>query len=140
MANDRLEIRAAVTSQGWGAKGGVEATEPSLKRRSLSVVPDVQGARVSIKKLPLISHRAAVIELEVLQPDVRFLPNSGHGTSAAKCPLCAKSGHGRRKPHPVQRRFRRHNICVRLGRAARPTTGRSPCRLSIHVLLGNLFL
>ena len=38
---------------------GIEATEPSAKRRPSSVVPDVQGARVNIKKLPLISHKAA---------------------------------------------------------------------------------
>ena len=41
---------AAVISQGLE---GIEATEPSAKRRPLSVVPDVQGARVNIKKLPL---------------------------------------------------------------------------------------
>ena len=37
----------------------MEATEPRLTRRPLSVVPDVKGARVNIKKLPLISHKAA---------------------------------------------------------------------------------
>jgi hypothetical protein len=88
MANDRLEIRAAVTSQGLGGKGGVEATEPSLKRRWLSVVPDVQGARVSIKKLPLISHRGAVIELEVHRPDVRFTANSGHSRAELQSARC----------------------------------------------------
>jgi hypothetical protein len=52
------KLLAAVTSEGvrgWGC----EATEPSVKRRPLSVVPDVQRARVNIKKLPLISHKAA---------------------------------------------------------------------------------
>ena len=43
----------------WGAEGDGVATEPNAKRRPLSVVPDVQGARVNIKKLPLISHKAA---------------------------------------------------------------------------------
>ena len=37
----------------------MEATEPRLKRRPLSVVPDVKEAGVNIKKLPLISHKAA---------------------------------------------------------------------------------
>jgi hypothetical protein len=58
-----------VTSQGlggWGA-GGVEATEPSAKRRPLSVVPDVQGTRVNIKKLPLISHKAAANRMDALK-------------------------------------------------------------------------
>ena len=53
------KILAAVTSQGLGGGRGCEATEPIAKRRPLSVVPDVKGARVNIKKLPLISHKAA---------------------------------------------------------------------------------
>jgi hypothetical protein len=44
-----LDLAAAVASQGLGG----------LKRRPLSVVPDLKGARVNIKKLPLISHKAA---------------------------------------------------------------------------------
>jgi hypothetical protein len=53
-------LLAAVTSRGLrGLRGVVEVTEPSAKRRPLSVVPDVKGARVNIKKLPLISHKAA---------------------------------------------------------------------------------
>ena len=56
--------RAAVTSRGLR---GVEATEPSAKRRLLSVVPDVQGTSVNIKKLPLISHKAAANRTDALQ-------------------------------------------------------------------------
>jgi hypothetical protein len=41
-----------------GAEGIVEATEPSAKRKLLSVVPDAQR-EANIKKLPLISHKAA---------------------------------------------------------------------------------
>ena len=59
MATDK-KLRAAVTSRGVGGLRGVEATEPSAKRSLLSVVPDVQGTSVNIKKLPLISHKAAV--------------------------------------------------------------------------------
>ena len=38
---------------------GGGATEPSAKRGLLSVVPDARRAEVNIKKLPLISHKAA---------------------------------------------------------------------------------
>ena len=55
---------AAVTSQGLGARG-VEATEPNFKRRPLSVVPDARRVGVNIKKLPLISHKAAANGLDL---------------------------------------------------------------------------
>jgi hypothetical protein len=61
-----LDLAAAVTSRGWGL-GGVEATEPSAERRPLSVVPDVQGTRVNIKKLALISHTAAANRTDALE-------------------------------------------------------------------------
>jgi len=35
------------------------ATTPKIKRRPLSVVPDARRVGVNIKKLPLISHKAA---------------------------------------------------------------------------------
>src|SRR5262249_55010693 len=47
--------------------GVVGATTPSAKRRPLSVVPDVQGARMNIKKLPLISHKAAAKQTDALE-------------------------------------------------------------------------
>jgi len=55
---------AAVTSRGLR---GVEATEPILKRRPLSVVPDARRAEVNIKKFPLISHKAAVNRTHALK-------------------------------------------------------------------------
>jgi hypothetical protein len=36
---------AAVTSQGWGAEGDREATEPSIKRRQESAAPVVRLTR-----------------------------------------------------------------------------------------------
>ena len=59
MGNDRLKIKGCRDLAGAGGLRGVEATEPNAKRKPLSVVPDVKGARVNIKKLPLISHKAA---------------------------------------------------------------------------------
>jgi hypothetical protein len=32
-------------------------------------------------------------DIEVLRPDVRFTPKSGHRLARSPCPLCAKSGH-----------------------------------------------
>jgi len=43
-----------------------EATEPKLKRRPLSVVPDAY-AKGNIKKLPLISHKAAANRMDALK-------------------------------------------------------------------------
>jgi hypothetical protein len=64
---DLLKIKAAVTSRGVGGLRGVEATEPILKRRPLSVVPDARRAEVNIKKFPLISHKAAVNRTDALK-------------------------------------------------------------------------
>src|SRR5215468_4069056 len=66
MATDK-KIRAAVTSRGVGGLRGVEATEPILKRRPLSVVPNAWCAEVNIKKFPLISHKAAVNRTNALK-------------------------------------------------------------------------
>ena len=45
---------------------GCEATEPSAKRRSLSVVPDARKLG-NIKKLPLISHKTAANGTDALK-------------------------------------------------------------------------
>ena len=50
-----------------GRRGhGGWATEPSAKRGLLSVVPDARRAEVNIKKLPLISHKAAANRTDAL--------------------------------------------------------------------------
>jgi hypothetical protein len=47
--------------------GVVGATTTSAERTPLSVVPDVQGARMNIKKLPLILHKAAANRTDALK-------------------------------------------------------------------------
>jgi hypothetical protein len=42
----------------------------------------------------------SLAEIEARPRNVRFTPESGHWKSAARCPLCAKSGHdSERQPH-----------------------------------------
>jgi hypothetical protein len=67
MGNDRSKIKGCRDLAGAGGLGRVEAREPSAKRRPLSVVPDVQGGRVNMKKLPLISHKAAANRMDALK-------------------------------------------------------------------------
>ena len=64
MAGDRL-TRAAVTPSGAGGHGGLEATVPNGKRKPLCAVPDARRAEVNIKKLPLISHKAAANRMDL---------------------------------------------------------------------------
>ena len=61
MTNSKL--LAAATPQRAGGHGVRGATEPTAKRKSLSVVPDAGRARVNIKKLPLISHKGATNQI-----------------------------------------------------------------------------
>src|SRR5262249_39483139 len=63
--SDRLKIMGCRDLAGAGA-GGLRGRRghPSAKRRPLSVVPDARRAGVNIKKLPLISHKAAVNGLD----------------------------------------------------------------------------
>src|SRR5262249_2619159 len=42
--------------------------------------------------------------------DVRFTPKSGHWNSAARCPLCAKSGHGT-SHYPINSSARPRSDC-----------------------------
>jgi len=61
--HDQFEIigcRDPTAGWGHGVRG---ATEPTAKRKSLSVVPDAGRARVNIKKLPLISHKGATNQI-----------------------------------------------------------------------------
>jgi hypothetical protein len=51
---------AAVTPTGGGGAGGLGPRQPNAKRGPLSAVPDARRAEVKIKKLPLISHKAAL--------------------------------------------------------------------------------
>ena len=67
MANSRLKIkgyRDLAGAEGDGVRG---ATEPSVKRRSLSGVPDAQRLKWNIKKLPLISHKAAANRMDAIK-------------------------------------------------------------------------
>jgi hypothetical protein len=57
---DLLKIKGCRDLAGCRGLRGVEATEPILKRRPLSVVPDARRAEVNIKMFALISHKAAV--------------------------------------------------------------------------------
>jgi hypothetical protein len=55
-----MAIKGCRDLAGARGLGGVEATEPSAKRRPLTVVPDAGRAGGNIKMLPLNSHKAAV--------------------------------------------------------------------------------
>ena len=65
MAGDQL-TRAAVTPRGAGGMRELEATVPTGKRKLLCAVPDARRAEVNIKKLPLISHKAAANRTDAL--------------------------------------------------------------------------
>ena len=65
MANSRLKIKGYRDLA--GAEGVRGATEPSVKRRSLSGVPDAQRLKWNIKKLPLNSHKAAANRTDALK-------------------------------------------------------------------------
>ena len=57
--------------------GGLEATVPNGKRKPLCAAPDARRAEVNIKKLPLISHKAAANRTDAL---TALAPHRGANT------------------------------------------------------------
>src|SRR5215472_7284996 len=98
-----MAILVAAVTPSIGAvrgDGGSGATEPSDKRRSLTVVPDAQR-EANIKKLPPISHKAAANRTDALK--VLGVRNIGGRTD------------GGRRRYPSARSVRqslRHGRCV----------------------------
>ena len=97
MANSRLEIkgyRDLAGAEGDGVRG---ATEPSVKRRSLSGVPDAQRLKWNIKKLPLISHKAAANRTDALKVLAPFCSrtNERRRRSPSTSNVRQSLGHGR---------------------------------------------
>ena len=52
-------------------------------------------------------------DIEGRQSDVRFTPESGHGSARSRCPLCAKSGHRHNAAADLLEQF---HGCERLSR------------------------
>ena len=67
-------------------KSGPPGLETQHRTKGIRVL---QGARRQAANVRFGSKA----DIEAPSFDVRFTPKSGHQNSAAKCPLCAKSGH-----------------------------------------------
>ena len=70
---------AAVTPTEGLGDGGLGPRQPNAKRGPLSAVPDARRAEVNIKKLPLISHKAAANGIDLCMCRVRKLEGRTNG-------------------------------------------------------------
>jgi hypothetical protein len=66
---------------------------PKVPTRALALKMKSATQSVVLNPMRFVAHARVILRSETFRSYVHFMPESGHQSDIAPCPLCAKSGH-----------------------------------------------